>query len=75
MLKLAGGVALCAVFSDPLVDALSNLSEATGVPPFFVAFILTPLGSNASELVGQTLSFVLQVSCVMDGTFFWKGST
>lgn len=50
MAKLAGGVALCAVFSDPLVDALSNLSSAIGVPAFFVAFVLTPLASNASEL-------------------------
>ena len=34
--KLAGGVALCAVFSNPLVGALGRLSDATGVPPFFV---------------------------------------
>lgn len=27
VLSLAGGVALCAVFSDPLVDALTNLSR------------------------------------------------
>lgn len=25
--KMAAGIALCAVFSDPLVDALSNLSR------------------------------------------------
>eukprot|EP00884_Botryococcus_braunii_P018037 jgi/Botrbrau1/4917/Bobra.118_1s0030.1 len=57
--KLAGGVGLCAVFSDPLVDALSNLSGAIGVPAFFVAFILTPLASNASELV-SSLKFAAQ---------------
>lgn len=37
--KLAAGVALCAVFSDPLVGALGRLSEATGVPPFFVGCV------------------------------------
>ena len=34
--KLLAGVALCAVFSDPLVGALGRLSDVTGVPPFFV---------------------------------------
>ncbi|KAK9842030.1 hypothetical protein WJX81_004927 [Elliptochloris bilobata] len=51
--KLLAGVALCAVFSDPLVGALGRLSDATGVPPFFVGFVLTPLASNASELVSS----------------------
>ena len=37
--KLAAGVALCAVFSDPLVGALGRLSDATGVPPFFVGCV------------------------------------
>lgn len=27
VLKMAAGIALCAVFSDPLVDALTNLSR------------------------------------------------
>ena len=26
-LKMGGGLALCAIFSDPLVEALSNLSK------------------------------------------------
>lgn len=50
---MGAGVALCAIFSDPLVEALSNLSKATGVAPFFVGFVLTPLASNASELVSS----------------------
>lgn len=50
---LAGGVALCAVFSDPLVESLSNLSKASGVPPFVVAFVLTPLASNSSEFLSS----------------------
>ena len=35
-LELASGVAMCSVFSDPFVDALSHLSAASHVPPFFV---------------------------------------
>ena len=50
------GVAICAVFSDPLVDALNSLSKALNIAPFFVAFALAPLASNASEMV-SSLSF------------------
>lgn len=50
---LAGGIALCAAFSDPLVEALSDVSEETGVAPFFVGFVLTPLASNASEVLSS----------------------
>ncbi|GBF88403.1 hypothetical protein Rsub_01115 [Raphidocelis subcapitata] len=50
---LAGGVALCAVFSDPLVESLTNLSRASGIAPFFVGFVLTPLASNSSEFVSS----------------------
>ncbi|KAI8469986.1 MAG: hypothetical protein J3K34DRAFT_422230 [Monoraphidium minutum] len=50
---LAGGVALCAVFSDPLVESLTNLSRASGVPAFAVGFVLTPLASNSSEFVSS----------------------
>ncbi|KAF8069707.1 NCL2 [Scenedesmus sp. PABB004] len=53
VVQMGAGIALCAVFSDPLVDALSNLSRASGVPPFFVGFVLTPLASNSSELVSS----------------------
>jgi Ca2+/H+ antiporter len=50
---LAGGVALCVVFSDPLVESLTNLSRASGVPAFAVGFVLTPLASNSSEFVSS----------------------
>lgn len=44
---------MCAVFSDPLVEALTTLSQVTGVPPFAVGFVLTPLASNASEVLSS----------------------
>lgn len=51
--SLAAGVALCSVFSEPLVDSLTNLSRASGVPAFAVGFVLTPLASNSSEFVSS----------------------
>jgi len=45
------GTVLVVIFSDPMVDVLANIGTRTGVPPFFVSFVLSPLVSNASELV------------------------
>lgn len=54
---LAGGLGLCAVFSDPLVEALSHLADDLHASPFAVSFCLVPLASNASEVIAS-LSFV-----------------
>eukprot|EP00775_Hariotina_reticulata_P009910 gene9910-10066_t len=53
LLRMGGGIALCAIFSDPLVEALTSLSRATGIPPFVCGFVLTPLASNSSEFVSS----------------------
>ena len=45
------GVLFVLVFSDPMVDVLSELGARTGIRPFFVAFCLAPLASNASEFI------------------------
>ena len=45
------GTALVAVFSDPMVDAISDFSTYSGLPSFYVSFIITPFASNASELI------------------------
>merc|ERR1712192_55076 len=47
------GTAGCAVFSDPLVDAVSNFSKASGIPAFFVAFAVTPFAISAGEVVSS----------------------
>lgn len=52
-LKLLLGTLACAFFSDPMVAAVTNFSKASGIPTFFVAFCVTPLASNASELVSS----------------------
>lgn len=47
------GALVVAIFSDPMVDAVSNFSTSSGIPAFFVAFIVTPLASNSSEAVSS----------------------
>ena len=52
--KMMGiGTALILVFSDPMVDVMSNMGERLGIPPFYVAFVLAPLASNASEFIAS----------------------
>lgn len=39
------------LFSDPMVDILSEIGTRTGVPAFYISFVVAPLASNASELI------------------------
>lgn len=48
---MALGTAIVLLFSDPMVDVLDNLGERMDIPPFYVAFVLAPLASNAAELI------------------------
>jgi Ca2+/Na+ antiporter len=47
------GTALVLLFSDPMVDVLSNVGTRTGIPAFYISFIVAPLASNASELIAS----------------------
>jgi len=47
------GTVLVLVFSDPMVDILAQIGVATGIPTFYVSFVLAPLASNASELLSS----------------------
>ena len=51
MMGFALGLIL--TFSDPMVEVMSNVGERVGIPPFYVAFVLAPLASNASELIAS----------------------
>ena len=51
--KLLIGTLICAVFADPMVEAVGGLSTATGIPSFYISFVVTPLASNASELLSS----------------------
>lgn len=52
-LTLLAGTLIIAVFADPMVDAVGNFGKATGIPAFFVSFVVTPFASNASEVVSS----------------------
>jgi len=47
------GTILVLVFSDPMVDVLAQIGVVTGIPTFYVSFVLAPLASNASELLSS----------------------
>jgi len=49
--KMGMGTFLVLVFSDPMVDLLSEIGVRMGVSAFYIAFVLAPMTSNASELV------------------------
>jgi Ca2+/Na+ antiporter len=48
------GTALVLIFSDPMVDVLSETANRIGIPSFYVSFMLAPLASNASEVIAST---------------------
>jgi Ca2+/Na+ antiporter len=52
-LYLFGGTAVVLLFSDPMVDVLSEVGVRTQIPAFYIAFVLAPLASNASEVVAS----------------------
>jgi len=50
-LRLGVGMGLVLLFSDPMVGILGNLASKIGVGAFYVSFVITPLASNAAEMV------------------------
>ncbi|KAK3424426.1 hypothetical protein EUGRSUZ_F01193 [Eucalyptus grandis] len=55
VLLLVLGTIIAGVFADPLVDAVDNFSDATGIPTFFISFIALPLATNSSEAVSAII--------------------
>lgn len=49
--KLLLGLLLVTLFSDPMCDVLTQLATRLGVSNFYVSFFITPMSSNASELI------------------------
>jgi len=45
------GTIMVVVFSDPMVEVLSELATRLNINAFYVSFVLAPLASNASEIV------------------------
>eukprot|EP00697_Spironema_sp_BW2_P014802 gnl/Spiro4/5378_TR2740_c0_g1_i1.p1 gnl/Spiro4/5378_TR2740_c0_g1~~gnl/Spiro4/5378_TR2740_c0_g1_i1.p1 ORF type:complete len:490 (+),score=171.78 gnl/Spiro4/5378_TR2740_c0_g1_i1:364-1833(+) len=76
------GTAVVLLFSDPMVSVLSEIGNRAHIPPFYVAFVLAPLASNASEVIAsfayaskktkKTITIALstlQGACIMNATF------
>eukprot|EP01028_Stygiella_incarcerata_P005437 TRINITY_DN229_c0_g1_i1.p1 TRINITY_DN229_c0_g1~~TRINITY_DN229_c0_g1_i1.p1 ORF type:complete len:483 (-),score=146.66 TRINITY_DN229_c0_g1_i1:235-1683(-) len=47
------GVGLVCFFSDPMVDVISRIGDEINVNAFYVSFVVTPVCSNASELISS----------------------
>jgi Ca2+/H+ antiporter len=44
------GTTLVVVFSYPMVGVIDEMGDRLGIRSFYVAFVLAPVASNASEL-------------------------
>lgn len=49
------GALIAGIVADPLVDAIGNFSTVTGISPFFISFVATPLATNSSEAISSLL--------------------
>jgi Ca2+/Na+ antiporter len=38
-----------------VVDVISELGDETSIPPFYISFVVTPMCSNASELISSLI--------------------
>ncbi|KAF9611516.1 hypothetical protein IFM89_032562 [Coptis chinensis] len=56
ILLLLVGFILLSLLAEPLVESVQNFSEAAGIPPFFVSFVLVPLATNSREAVSAIVS-------------------
>jgi len=45
------GTVLVVLFSDQAVNVMTELGERSGIPLFYISFVLAPVASNASEVV------------------------
>eukprot|EP01138_Halocafeteria_seosinensis_P005145 gb/GECG01005260.1/.p1 GENE.gb/GECG01005260.1/~~gb/GECG01005260.1/.p1 ORF type:complete len:572 (+),score=71.43 gb/GECG01005260.1/:1-1716(+) len=64
-----GGLGMVILFSDPMVSLLSVIGSRMHVPPFYVSFIVTPLVSNASEVISSILFARKRTSASITMTF------
>lgn len=52
---IVAGAAIAGIMADPLVDAIGNFSKKSGISPFFISFIATPMATNSSEAISSLL--------------------
>lgn len=47
------GTFVVLMFSDPMVEVLNEFGKLSGIPAFFISFILAPVASNAPEILAS----------------------
>ena len=52
--QLLFGTVLVLAFTSPVVGVLDQIGDRTGIPSFFVAFILAPMVTNGSEILARS---------------------
>jgi Ca2+/Na+ antiporter len=45
------GTLVCTFVSDPMVDVINTIGLKMNISPFYVSFVVTPIASNASEVI------------------------
>jgi len=45
------GTVLILLFSDPMCAVLSEIGSRTGIPAFYISFVVAPLASNGAEII------------------------
>jgi Ca2+/H+ antiporter len=50
-LLLAGSVGVVSFFSDPMVDVIGAFGKSINIDAFYISFVVTPIASNASEVI------------------------
>lgn len=48
---LLAGTIIVTLVSDPMVEVITHVGEKLSVSPFYISFVVTPLASNASEVI------------------------
>ena len=66
---IAVGTGVVTIFSDPMCEVISALGNKAGINPFYISFIVTPLASNASEVL-SSLRFASRKTDVTMGLTF-----
>jgi Ca2+/H+ antiporter len=59
---MGSGTLIVTLISDPMTDCLAELGVRLGVSPFYIAFVLAPLASNAAELIAA-YNYSLKKTC------------
>lgn len=50
------GIVMLALLAEPLIESVHSLSTSADIPPFFVAFVLVPLATNARVAISAIRS-------------------